>query len=148
VSRIRWAASHLAMALAGSVVVVAAGGLGTGLAYGVAVGDAEQVPRLVGASLAFVPAVWVLAGVAALLYGVLPRASVAGWAPLAGCAVVAFLGQLLDLPGWALDLSPFQHVPQVTVEGLAAGPVLALTAVAAALVAGGLVGLRRRDVVS
>jgi ABC-2 type transport system permease protein len=44
-----------------------------------------------------------------------------------------------------LDLSPFQHVPHMPVEDFAAGPILALTAIAAALVAAGMVGFRRRD---
>jgi ABC-2 type transport system permease protein len=43
------------------------------------------------------------------------------------------------------DLSPYAHVPALPADRLAAGPLLALTAIAASLVAVGLAGYRRRD---
>lgn len=57
VARVRWLAGHLVLALAGAAVVLAAGGLGTGASYAVAVGDAGQVVRVAVAALAHVPAV-------------------------------------------------------------------------------------------
>jgi hypothetical protein len=44
ISRPRWVASQLAVTLAGSVVVLTAAGLGTGLAYALAAGDLGQFP--------------------------------------------------------------------------------------------------------
>ncbi len=44
-----------------------------------------------------------------------------------------------------LDISPFAHVPELPAADFSAGPLLALSAVAAALVALGLVAFRRRD---
>jgi ABC-2 type transport system permease protein len=54
-------------------------------------------------------------------------------------------GQLLDLPGWIQDLSPFQHVPSYPASDLHALPLAVLVAIAAGLAALGLVGFRRRD---
>jgi ABC-2 type transport system permease protein len=62
--------------------------------------------------------------------------------------VIGWLGEILELPSWAMDLSPLTHTPQVPLEDVTAGPLLALVAVAALLVAVGAVGLRRRDVVT
>jgi ABC-2 type transport system permease protein len=45
-----------------------------------------------------------------------------------------------------LDLSPFEHVPQLPAEPFTAQPLVALAAVAAALTAAGLAAFRRRDV--
>jgi ABC-2 type transport system permease protein len=56
-------------------------------------------------------------------------------------------GQLLDLPQWVSDLSPFQHVPQLPAADFTAVPLLVLTMLAVALTAAGLAGLRRRDLV-
>jgi len=42
-------------------------------------------------------------------------------------------------------VSPFQHVPQVPIEGFSLGSTAALVAVAAALLAVGFAGFRRRD---
>jgi polyether ionophore transport system permease protein len=143
--RTRWVASHVAMAVGGSAALMAAAGVGMGLTYGIAVGDLGQVGRLLGAAVAFVPALWVLVGVALVLFGLAPRAVAAAWGVLVACFVIGLLGELLDLPSWVVDLSPFQHVPRMPVEGFAVTPILILTAVAAALVAAGVAGFRRRD---
>jgi ABC-2 type transport system permease protein len=145
VARLRWAGGHLLMAMAGSAAVLLATGLGAGIAYAVGSHDAGQIPRLTGAALAELPAVWVLGAVVAALFGLLPRAASLAWAALGACVVIWLLGPLLDVPGWVLDVSPFQHVPAVPSAALHAGPLLALIAVAAALTAAGLVAFRRRD---
>jgi ABC-2 type transport system permease protein len=107
----------------------------------------EQVPRTVGAALVQLPAVWVLAGVAVALFGLLPRvAGGVAWGVLAWFVFVAFVGALLRLDQWALDLSPYTHIPKVPAGEVAAGPLLWLTVLAAVLVAAGLLGFRRRDV--
>src|ERR687892_37512 len=107
---------------------------------------AGRVEPLLGSSLALAPAVWVLAGAAVALFGFVPRAAPAAWGVLGACFLVAFLGPLLSLPEWVMDLSPFTHVPLLPAEDLSIAPLAVLTAVAAALTALGLVGFRRRDV--
>ena len=146
VARLRWAGGHLLIAMAGSVVVLLATGLGTGLAYALGSHDAGALPRLVGAALAQLPAAWVLGALVAALYGLAPRAVTLAWAVLAACVLLWLVGPLVDAPQWVLDLSPYEHVPGVPAEALAVGPMLALTALAAALTTAGLVGFRRRDV--
>lgn len=145
IGRWRWAGSHVAIAATGSIVAVVAAGLGLGLSYALAIGDWAWLPRLVGASLAAVPAVLVLAGVAVALFGVAPRALPAAWGALAACVVLWFAGPLANLPAWVLDLSPYHHITALPGGELRAGPLLALTAIAAGLTAGGLIAFRRRD---
>ncbi|MFI7433346.1 ABC transporter permease [Micromonospora haikouensis] len=147
VSRSRWLLGHLIFALLGPAVVLVVTGLVTGLAYGLSIGDvAGRVPRLTGAALAHVPAVWVLVGVAVLLFGLLPRVSVGvAWAALAACLLLGQLGAVLELSQWLLDLSPFTHTPQVLGGPVPRTPLLALTATAAALSTAGLLAFRRRD---
>ncbi|MGH9210825.1 MAG: ABC transporter permease [Acidimicrobiales bacterium] len=145
-SRERWSASHLATAVVGSLVVLAAGGLGAGLLAGIVTDDLGELPRLVGSALAYAPAVWLLVGLAVVLFGWVPRAALAAWAGLAFCFVVGVFGQLLDLPAWLVDVSPFQRVPQLPVADLDLVPLLVMTVVAAALTSVGVAGFRRRDV--
>ena len=104
------------------------------------------MPLLVGSSVALAPAVWVLAGVAVALFGLLPRFAAAAWGGLAACYLLAFLGPLLGLPDWVLDISPFTHVPLLPAASFDVVPLLGLTAVAGAFVAVGLAGFRRRNV--
>ena len=73
VSRWRFAGSHLAVAFAGSVVLLAVAGLATGLSYGLAGGDMQSVPRLLEAALVYAPAMWLMVGVAMALDGLAPR---------------------------------------------------------------------------
>lgn len=135
------------MALGGSVILLFAYGSGIGITRAISAEDAGQLPRLIGASLAYAPALWVFVGVAAALFGLLPRASAAAWALLGVLAFVGFLGPLLELPDWVYDLSPIEHVPDLPVADFTVTPLLVLTAIAVGLLAVGLIGFRRRDVI-
>jgi ABC-2 type transport system permease protein len=146
VSRWRFAASHLAVACVGSVILLAVAGLATGLTYGLAGGGMQSVPRLLAAGLVYAPALWVMVGLAVALDGLAPRWVGASWAILAACVVVGFLGAVLHLPGWLDDLSPFQRVPQLPAASLTPVPIVVISAIGAGLVLIGLTGLRRRDI--
>jgi ABC-2 type transport system permease protein len=145
-SRPRWAAGHLAIALVGSVLILVVAGLSLGLTDAAVTGETDVVLRSLGASVVYAPAVWVLVGTSFALVGLAPRAAPAAWAVLAACFVVGMFGQLLELPQWVSDASPFQHVPQLPAADFAVVPLLLLTVLAAALTGAGLVGLRRRDI--
>ena len=148
VSRQWWAASHLTFALLGPAVVLVAAGLAAGLAYGLSTGDVgREFPRVLVAALGQLPAVWVLAGISAALYGVLPRfAASVGWAVLAACVLLEEFGRPLQFSKRVLDLSPFAHIPKLPGDDVSAAPLLWLTLLAAALITAGILGLRRRDV--
>jgi len=148
VSRQRWAASHLAFAILGAAILLGAAGIAAGLAYGLSTDDVGgDFGRVLSAALVQLPAVWVLVGVSAALFGLLPQlvASV-GWAALAGCVMLEEFGRPLQLSKRILDLSPFAHVPKLPADDVFAAPLVWLTMIAAALIATGLLGLRRRDV--
>ena len=91
------------------------------------------------------PAVWVVGGVAVLLHGVLPRAALAAWGIAGAVLLIGWVGPALDVPQAVLDVSPFGHLPKLPGGSMRWGPVLVLTGLAVLLVAGGLAGLRRRD---
>jgi ABC-2 type transport system permease protein len=87
----------------------------------------------------------VLAGIAVLLFGLVPRWSAAAWGALVGSLVLTELGSLVNLSKWAADISPFTHVPKLPGGTFTATPLVWLLVVAVALTAAGLAGLRRRD---
>jgi ABC-2 type transport system permease protein len=146
VSRLRWAGSHLTVALVGTVLLLACTGFGAGVARAIDTGDAGQLGRLTGDALLQVPAGWVVVGVVAAAFGLLPRAVVAGWAALVAFLLLGELGPLLKLSQPVMDVSPFAHLPKVPGVPVSAVPLIWLTAVAAALTAAGLAGFRRRDI--
>ena len=146
VSRVKWVASHVAIAFGGSALALVAGGAGLGLLAAVTASDVGLFPRVLAASLAYVPAVWVVASIALLLFGVLPRWTALAWVPLVVGVVVGMLGTLLELPRAVLDLSPFEHTPAVPAASWSAVPIVALLVVAAVILAAGLAAFRHRDV--
>ncbi|MBP7631553.1 MAG: hypothetical protein KA758_13955 [Acidimicrobiales bacterium] len=145
-SRTRWMASYLTLAAAGTVVITVASSLGTGLSYAWVTDDGAQVGRLVVAGLVTLPAVAVLAGVTVALFGWWPRGVAGAWGVLAATTVVAILAEVLRLPTWVRQLSPFTHLPKVPAEAVHWPPVLILSAVAVALTAAGVWGFNRRDI--
>jgi ABC-2 type transport system permease protein len=106
------------------------------------------VPRLLAASLTYLPAVWLLAALAVALFGVLPRWTVGAWLALIGSLVVGMFGSLLDLPQWVRDLSPFQHTPALPADTLRLLPLAVLSLCAASLAAAGLAAFRSRDLLN
>jgi ABC-2 type transport system permease protein len=150
VSRVGWAGSHLLVAAVGAAVVLASGGLVAGLAHGLRSGDvAGQLPRVLGAAMVQLPAVWVLAALGAALFGLLPRLVVgATWAILGVVLAVTMFGEPLQLSQWLLDLSPFAHLPRLPAATFTATPLLWLVVVAVLLGGAGLAAFRRRDLVS
>ncbi|MYV49914.1 ABC transporter permease [Streptomyces sp. SID2888] len=139
VGRLRWAAGHLVIAFGGSALIMVLAGLGFAAGHGRATGP------ILGACLAQLPAVWVIGGLAVLLYGVLPRGAVVAWGVAGAALLIGWVGPALDVPQVVLDLSPYGHLPKLPGPHMAWTPVLTLTGIAAVLVAGGLLGLRRRD---
>lgn len=146
VSRVRWATGHLGFAIAGSVIVLLATGLSTGISAALVTHDSGLVPRVVVAALAYSPAVWLLVCVALATIGLVPRAAPIVWALLVASFVVTFLGPLLSLPGWATNVSPFEHLALLPGAPANAVPYLALIAVAGGLALAGIHGLSRRDI--
>lgn len=146
VSRTRCLLGTLAVTAVGTVVVLACGGLGLGLSYGVTVSDPGQAVRFAGLLLVYAPAVLAMAALAVLLLGWRPAGASVAWAALAVCFVFGWLGGLLNPPRWMQEISPFWHTPAVPVDpvSLTAPSVIALAVVL--LVGAGVLGLRRRDI--
>ena len=145
--RIRWALSHICVAVGGAGLLLAAAGLSAGLGYGILTGSVStQVPQLLAAALARLPAVLVLAALAVAVFGLLPWESTAlAWSVVALVAVITLLGPSLGWPAAIMDISPFTQAPKLPGGSVAAAPLAGLCGVAVALGVAGLLGLHRRD---
>jgi ABC-2 type transport system permease protein len=67
------------------------------------------------------------------------------WGFVGAIAFIALLGQGLNLPDWARDLSPVQHVGNPPAGHVETIGMIVLTLLGAALVTASFVGFRRRD---
>jgi ABC-2 type transport system permease protein len=139
VGRLRWAAGHLVIAFGGSVLIMLLTGLGFIVGYG------KEAGAILGACLVQLPAIWVIGGLAVLLYGVLPRAATAAWGVAGAVLLIGWVGPALNAPQAVLNLSPFGHLPKLPGGQMEWTPVLILLGLSVVLAGTGLAGLRRRD---
>lgn len=147
--RRRWIGSHLLFAFLGPAIMMVIGGLVMGATYGSAIGDvAGPLPRVLGATLAQLPAVWVLTAATAAIYGSLPRATSLAWGLLLMCLFFGQLGRIFRFPQWLLNFSPFTHTAASTPGDIGLIPVAVLMAVVAVLAGLAVFGFGRRDLIA
>ncbi|MEV4706064.1 hypothetical protein [Actinoplanes sp. NPDC049316] len=145
-SRLRWLAAHGAAVAAGLILIVVCSSLVLALSTTWSVASTDEFGATVKAGLSYVPAEFVLAGLALALFGLFPRGFALAWAGYAATTFIALLGPGLQLAQWALDLAPATHVGYPPLGTVATGGLAALTVVAIALVMTGFIAFRRRDV--
>lgn len=149
VTRRRWMASHLGFALGAPVFILAALGLGLGIGSGATDGDlAGAVAHMLSLTVPLSPAVWVVTGVTAAAFGLLPRAAAAiGWLGLATGIGVEIAVKASILPEWVfLTVSPFSHLSSYFQPSLV--DYVVLTLIAAGLIVVGTAAFNRRDLVA
>ncbi|MFC4244088.1 ABC transporter permease [Gryllotalpicola reticulitermitis] len=141
--RVRWMLAFLVVSGIGAIVSLLLGGLAAGAAAGAKGGG---FGTWFWAIVWEIPAVLVFLGVVALVFALLPSATiVVGWAIFALGAVIGLFGPLFGLPDWARQLAPFAHTPQVALPdpSYTGGWVMAVIAVA--LVVASVLLFRLRD---
>jgi ABC-2 type transport system permease protein len=143
VSRWRWLLSAVAAALIGSAVLMFFAGLGNGLGAGITLGEPGTIVELTLAGLAFVPAMAVVAGIAALAVAL--RHAWIGWLAVTFVVTSLYLGALLRLPKWLIDLSPVGRTTAPSDVPVIALVVMVVAAAAITALAGWI--YRRRDAV-
>jgi ABC-2 type transport system permease protein len=145
VSRSRWYFSWLGFTTLASGVLLAVSGLGVGL--GAVTGDAGAgtLAEVTVGTLAFLPAVLVVAAVAGALFGIRPATSTLAWILVTYAVLFGMFGALLNLPGWVTELSPFAHITAMPLGGLSPAPLVVLSLMAAVLALAASTAFRRRD---
>ncbi|WP_030155181.1 ABC transporter permease [Glycomyces sp. NRRL B-16210] len=145
VGRAGWPGSYLPAALWTGTIAVLVAGVCLGAVGSMSTGDSSFFGLLIAAAAAQLPAVWTLIGFAFAAYAWLPRLGWLRWLAWVWVFVVLYFGEMLKMPGWATGISPFDHLanyPAADMDWVAAGLV---ALVAAALIALGYLGARRRD---
>jgi ABC-2 type transport system permease protein len=143
--RQRWALGHVSISLGGSLVILLLAGLGLGLTSAAVTGESSWITTMPRATLVYAPAVWLLVALATALFGLLPRYTAVAWAILGYAIAVGFMGPMLGLPRWLVQLTPFGHIPAWPAGDFVLLPLVLATAIAGALLAAGLYGIRHRD---
>ncbi|MEO6943220.1 MAG: ABC transporter permease [Lacisediminihabitans sp.] len=148
ISRVRWAASRMAVPAVASFVLLALSGAAIGGAFGAGVGDTSQIARFFWASLAYWPSVLLVIGVVMLCAAALPRAAASvTWALFGVVVILSMFGDLFGLPDWVVENTPFTATPRLGTD-FAVLPLIVITLLAVIAGGIGLWILRRRDLTS
>jgi ABC-2 type transport system permease protein len=146
VGRWTWLSSHVLVAVLGSLWLLVVMGLSAGLSGG-AVSDVG-VAQVLPAALATAPAVLVCVALTVLLFGLVPLWTPAAWGLLAAFVLIGELGPLVSLPGWAMGLSPFDHLGSLPGGDADVAGLVGLLVVTLVAGATGYAAFRRRDLVT
>lgn len=140
-----WLSMHLAVISVGILLVSAAGGaaLATSSSWSVGHNVTGQVVRAI---VDFLPAVAFFGALAALTFAVVPRWAPAVWLVYAASAVIAYLGEPLNLAEPIRALSPFHLIGNPPVKPVDAADVVLLCLLTLGCVAVGSGGFRRRTI--
>jgi ABC-2 type transport system permease protein len=145
VSRYRWLAGRVVLATTeiSLLSVLAAVFIWTGAA---SQGLRISLPQMMQAGANCLPVSILVLGCSAFVYSLLPRASSAISYTLVTAMFLWYLvGSILDVPKWAVGLTPFQHIGLVPSENFRVEAAVVMLAVGAAAVSVAMVLLRRRD---
>ena len=150
VSRVKYLAGHVTLAYIASAFMQFATAAGLYLSAASLTGESNpfNFGEMLRTYFSFLPAIWVMIGIAVLLVGLFPKATGVTW----GCFGVVFFTSFVGgmaLPEWMLNISPLHHisVPQPFQEfTMDFAPLIILTAIAAVLTAIGLISYKKRDI--
>lgn len=145
IGRTRWLGSHLLITVLAAPLFMIVATVAMFVSDGLVVGEFSDVAASLGAALVRVPAIWAIAGIGSVLYGLSVRYALGVWVVFAVAVVVFMFGELLRLPGVVLNLSVVRHVTHApnTDQGWLA--VVVLSAIAAVGIGLGLWLFERRD---
>lgn len=143
VGRLQWFLATVVIAALGVLWLLLV--VGAAMWAGHASAGGPQVGNILVAALAWAPATWVVTSLSALCLAARSGWAAAAWAWPAGFLVLTLIVDLLDLPGWVGNLSPYAHVPALPAADWSWSAELGLVAVSAALVALAARLFTRRD---
>ncbi len=146
-SRARTLVATLTVVLPGSVWLLLVVGSGMAIGYAGASGTVgDTFGRMVPGALVQAPAVWLVLSLAVAVYAARRGWAVLGWAFPIGFITLGQLGELLRLPRWLIDVSPYVHVPRLPAEDFTPLSSVLMTALAAVLLVAAWLRYRIRDI--
>lgn len=137
--------SYLITSVITSIVMLLFNAVGLWSAASAVMDDPIAFGTYFTASIVYLPALWVMTGLALLLVGFAPRFTSLSWLYLVYSFVVVYLGGLLKFPEWLTKITPFGYVPNVPIEEMSTLPLISLTIIAIELISIGFVSYRKRD---
>ncbi|SFE17815.1 ABC-2 type transport system permease protein [Lentibacillus persicus] len=146
VSRTRLISAYITIAVVNGVMMLFLSVTGLWVAGASVTEEPFDFGKIIGAGLAYYPALLVMIGLAVFLIGFAPKLSSVVWLYLFYSFVVLYFGNMFQFPDWVSNLSPFGYIPEMPIEEMAWMPVIILTVIALVLAVAGMLGYRKRDI--
>ncbi|MBS3678756.1 ABC transporter permease [Ornithinibacillus massiliensis] len=147
-SRARLIGSYLILAAVNSFIMISISALGLWSTATVVIEDGLEFGLVYYAAMVYYPATLVMIGIAAFLIGFFPKLTPLIWLFLVYSLFVNYFGNIIQLPDWTSQLSPYYHIPQVPVEDTAFKPLFLLCVLALLLIIFSFFGYRKRDLIN
>ena len=147
-SKTKYLAGFVAIAFVSAILIQAAQALGLYAMVPSVLDNPDELPLrfLLESVLVYVPAMWIMGGLTALLVGLFPRRAGWIWAYYGFTFFAMMYGRMLPDIAWLANLTPMGWVPQLPMDTIS-WPVLAVKAVVGvALAAAGLWLYSKRDI--
>ena len=94
------------------------------------------------------PSVILFMSLTVAFIGIYPKIRSLVWAYLGVAFMITYFGNLMDLPKWSLQLSPFYWTRKVPIESINATPLMWMLGIAIVLITIGFIGYQNRDLES
>ncbi len=147
ISRTNLLGSYFVLSLLVGFIMLILAILGLWAAASAVMENAISFSIMFKAAIAYLPAIWLMIGVAVFLIGYFPQMTNLVWLYLGYSFIVVYLGGLLQFPEWLEKLSPFGHIPQLPVEEMNFVKVFIVTNIALVLMLIGFKGYTKRDII-
>lgn len=146
VSRVKWVLSYLNIAFIGSAVLITTMAISSLVIFNATGGGGVSYMDTIKLGLMQLPAVVVFMSIAVLSFGLLPRVTVGlSWAMFIGVMLIVQLGAMLELPQWAINISPFTHSPVAIGGDVDWKPLIIMLAIGLVFLVMGLYKFNNRD---
>jgi len=146
VSRSNLLGGSLSISILVSFVMISLTAIGLWAAAAAVMDDPISFSTIYQAAIVYLPAIWIMVGLAAILIGFFPKYTSFIWIYLFYSFIVIYLGGLLDFPEWLRNLSPYGHIPELPVDDLNMVNIIILLIISIGLTILGFIGYNKRDI--
>ncbi|PAV28254.1 ABC transporter permease [Virgibacillus profundi] len=145
-SRTRLLGGYFLLAIVVSIMMQLLTAIGLWSAAATVMEEGLTLGTIFKSAFIYLPAMWVVVGLAVLMIGLIPKATGFVWFYVVYGFVVIYLNGILDFPEWVNNLSVYEHIPQIPVEEMDFMKITVLIIIAVILTFAGFLGYNRRDI--
>lgn len=146
ISRTKYLGGYVLLAVLASILLQLLIASGLWVAGQSVMEEALAFDTTFSSALVYLPAMWIIMGVAVFFVGCKPKLTGIVWLYFAFCLVDVYLGDLLDLPKWLNNLSVYEHIPLIPGEDVNWFTMTMLFCIAIIINGLGFIGYRNRDI--